>query len=243
MNVEVKKINILIIEQDKELGGSLSHFFQEKNMNVTIELSVGLQIPSILKNNHFDIILVGIPLEGTDLDTLIQKIHKSKEQKTTPFILLSPKDTKDDIIKGLELGADDYIIKPYSIEEVSARVRAVLRRCTISGRIFKENDDDLINFPVGEYILDTQLQILLYTKTKEKIQLTNKENLILKFLCQNINRNIDRKDMLARIWRNDNHQSSRSLDVFITKIRKYLKHDPNVAIINNHSIGHKLVIK
>jgi two-component system OmpR family response regulator len=151
-----------------------------------------------------------------------------------PIIFLTAKSMKDDVLKGFSLGADDYITKPFSMEELLFRIEAILRR-TIPG----VSDQHPDQYNIGDYLFDSQKQQLI--KGKEIQKLTTKESELLKLLCNNKNKVLERNFALRTIWIDDNYFNARSMDVYITKLRKYLKDDPSIQIINIHGKGYKLI--
>jgi len=152
-----------------------------------------------------------------------------------PIIFLTAKSQKEDILEGFKIGADDYLTKPFSMEELLVRVEAVLRRT--SGDKSASNQTE---FKVGEYLFDTNKQLLDYHGEVNK--LTTKESELLKLLCQNKNEVLERNIALRSIWIDDNYFNARSMDVYITKLRKHLNKDTSIEIINVHGKGFKLIV-
>jgi DNA-binding response OmpR family regulator len=151
-----------------------------------------------------------------------------------PIIFLTAKSMKEDVLEGFSLGADDYITKPFSMEELLFRIEAILRRTKGPRGIDKEI------WEIGSFTFDVNKQMLTGNETEQK--LTTKESELLKLLCNNINQVLERNFALKAIWIDDNYFNARSMDVYITKLRKYLKPDPGVQIINVHGKGYKLVL-
>ena len=151
-----------------------------------------------------------------------------------PIIFLTAKSMKEDVLEGFSLGADDYITKPFSMEELLFRIEAILRRT----KGIRGGDKD--SWEIGSFTFDAKKQILTGKATEQK--LTTKESELLKLLCNNMNQVLERNFALKAIWIDDNYFNARSMDVYITKFRKYLKPDPNVQIINVHGKGYKLVL-
>jgi DNA-binding response OmpR family regulator len=143
---------------------------------------------------------------------------------------------QEDKLKGFELGADDYITKPFSMEELLVRMKAILRRVKYDKDDFKKKGI----FILGQFTFDYNRQILTLKKVEQK--LTSKEAELLKMLCENTNEVLDRSIALNKIWYDDSYFNARSMDVYITKLRKYLKGDPNVELMNVHGVGFKLVV-
>jgi len=150
-----------------------------------------------------------------------------------PIVFLTAKTMKDDILQGFKAGADDYLTKPFSMEELLLRIEAILRRTSGSSNVQE-------TYVLGKYKFDTQKQQL--SLGEETIKLTTKESELLKLLCANANKVLERNLALKTIWVDDNYFNARSMDVYITKLRKHLKDDPSVEIINVHGKGYKLVM-
>jgi two-component system response regulator VicR len=162
---------------------------------------------------------------------LARRIRQKNEE--IPIIFLTAKSTKEDKIYGLKLGADDYITKPFSIEELALKVKIFLKRSGIKEPSNKENV-----FRIGKYTFDSNNQTLVLEGQPRP--LTLRETQILKFFCQNKNAIIKRDDLLMKVWGEDHYFASRSLDVFISRIRKYLSRDQSLSIENVHNVGFKL---
>ena len=169
-------------------------------------------------------------MDGFTLAREIKKINS-----TIPFIFLTAKSLKDDVIEGFTIGADDYMTKPFSMEELIFRIKAILRR-TSSNNVSETNE----KFTIGDYEFDSQKQILKYGDKEQK--LTTKESDLLKLLCNNMNNVLERNFALKTIWLEDSYFNARSMDVYITKLRKYLKGDPSIQILNIHGKGYKLIV-
>lgn len=157
--------------------------------------------------------------------------------KDIPIIFLTAKSLQPDKVKGFTIGADDYITKPFDFQEFELRLEAVLRR---SNLIAKESDEEINSYTIGDYELDVKNQLLKY-KNNER-SLTKKETKILSFLCKHQNDITPRELMLKNIWGNDDYFSGRSMDVFISKLRKYLSEDDSITITNIHGVGFKLEV-
>ena len=153
-----------------------------------------------------------------------------------PIMFLTAKTLQEDKLKGFETGADDYLTKPFSMEELLMRLQAILRRTEESGR----NAENENTYKIGRYTFDFNRQVLTI-KGKEK-KLTSKEAGLLRLLCSNANEVLERSTALNKIWSDDSYFNARSMDVYIVKLRKYLKEDPSVELINVHGIGFKLVM-
>jgi two-component system, OmpR family, response regulator len=166
--------------------------------------------------------------------TLAREIRKV--DKKIPILFLTAKAMQEDIIEGLKIGADDYITKPFSMEELLLRINAIYRRTNPE----QSGDTDKTLFQVGKYTFDFSRQTLKIEDSDQK--LTSKEAQLLKMLCDRTNDVLDRSEALTKIWLDDNYFNARSMDVYIAKLRKYLKDDPEVELINVHGKGFKLVV-
>jgi len=166
--------------------------------------------------------------------TLAQEIRKLDKQ--IPILFLTAKSLQEDKIRGFELGGDDYLTKPFSMEELLMRMKAILRRVSEG----KSNESKLSIYKLGKMTFDYNRQLLTASGSEHK--LTSKEAELLRLLCENANDVLDRSVALNRIWQDDSYFNARSMDVYITKLRKYLKEDPAVELLNVHGIGFKLVL-
>lgn len=224
--------NILLVEDDLNLGIILKEFLEVKEYSVTHCLN-GEEGSKVFSRDKFDICILDIMMPKKDGFTLAKEIREKDE--LTPIIFLTAKSMHSDKIEGFKLGADDYVTKPFSTEELLLRINAVLKRTT-EPRSVKGNINE---FNIGDYQFDSTRQLLMYKKEKQK--LTSKENDLLKLLCIYNNDVLDRSLALKEIWKDDNYFNSRSMDVYITKLRNYLKKDNSVEIVNVHGQGFKLI--
>lgn len=227
---QIKK-RILLAEDDENLGSLLQEYLQAKNYE-TDWLVNGEKAFKAFERNHYDICILDIMMPVKDGFTLASEIRMIDTDM--PIIFLTAKSMKEDVLEGFTRGADDYITKPFSMEELIFRIEAILRR-TLPG---SSNDDG--HYLIGDFSFDTNKQILKKGDFEQK--LTTKETELLRLLCNNVNRVLERNFALKAIWIDDNYFNARSMDVYITKLRKYLKADPRVQIINVHGKGYKLVI-
>lgn len=225
------KIRILLAEDDENLGSLLQEYLHAKNYD-TDWLTNGEKAFKAFEKNHYDICILDVMMPVKDGFALAGDIRML--DKEMPIIFLTAKSMKEDVLEGFSIGADDYITKPFSMEELIFRIEAILRR-TKGGADSKEN-----HFEIGDYAFDTQKQTLTINNKIQK--LTTKETDLLKLLCNNMNRVLERNFALKAIWIDDNYFNARSMDVYITKLRKFLKSDPKVQIINVHGKGYKLVV-
>lgn len=196
-------------------------------------LENGTQLFEELGNLIPDLILLDIMLPGDDGYTILEKIRQMPEVRDVPVIMVTAKGAEFDKVKGLDLGADDYITKPFSMEELTFRIEAILRR--VRGKRNKESNI----YKIGRFTFDTQKQILAIDGKQTK--LTTKESELLGLLCAHANEILQRDFALKTIWIDDNYFNARSMDVYITKLRKHLKEDDSIEIINIHGKGYKLI--
>ena len=227
--------SVLLVEDDTNLGLILKQYLETKDYKIILcqDGQEGLNTYHRLKD-EIDICILDVMLPKIDGVTLLEHIRKSDEN--VPVIFLTAKAQKEDIIQVFQAGADDYITKPFSMEELVARMKAVLRR---AGHGAQEEEKHI--FELGRFTFDSQVQTLKFGGNGEVKRLTSKENGLLKLLCQNRNTVLRRSYALKKVWLDDDCFNCRSMDVYITKIRKYLKEDPNVRIMNVHGEGFKLV--
>jgi DNA-binding response OmpR family regulator len=225
-------ITILLIEDDKNLGALLKEFLEVKGFSITTAFN-GEDALKILHKEIFSLLIIDVMMPKMDGFTLVKKIAEQEIQ--TPFLFLTAKAIVSDKIHGLKLGADDYITKPFSMEELILRINAILRRSSTSV------DKDETQFRLGNFVFDFQERTLQINDLIQK--LTSKEAELLQLLCINKNNILERTVALNKIWKNDTYFNSRSMDVYITKLRGFLKRDPSIEIVNIHGTGYKLLIK
>ena len=226
------KTKILLAEDDKNLGSVLKAYLEAKGFNTTLCID-GKEALEAFKRGEFDFCIFDIMMPVMDGFTLAKEIRKM--DKRMPFLFLTAKSMQEDKIHGFELGADDYLTKPFSMEELLLRIKAIHKRTAIKQ---KDKSSDT-HFKFGKYEFDHTRQILTVNDKQQK--LTSKEADLLRLLCQNMNNVLDRSVALNKIWYDDSYFNARSMDVYITKLRKYLKEDPDVELINVHGVGFKLV--
>jgi two-component system OmpR family response regulator len=227
----MQKIKILLAEDDENLGMLLREYLIVKSYDADWFINGEKAYKSFVKN-HYDLCILDVMMPVKDGFTLAREIRMTNAE--IPIIFLTAKSLKEDIIEGFKSGADDYISKPFSMEELLFRVEAVLRR----------TKKDLAGAPqteykIGEYMFYPNTQLLKHSNEEHK--LTTKESDLLKLLCANKNMILDRNFALKTIWVDDNYFNARSMDVYIAKLRKFLKDDPRVQIINVHGKGFKLI--
>ena len=222
---------ILLCEDDENLGMLLSEYLQAKNYDATLCKDGEEGYREFLKNK-FDICVLDVMMPRKDGFTLCGDIKQVNPDM--PVIFLTAKALKEDVIYGFKLGADDYITKPFSMEELTYRIDAILHR--VKGK--QRNEEVIVS--IGRFTFDRNKQILAIDGEKRK--LTTKESELLSILYEHANDVLPRELALNKIWEDDNRVYARSMDVYITKLRKYLKADEEVEILNVHGEGYKLVI-
>lgn len=227
----MEKTKILLCEDDESLGMLLREYLQAKNYNVILapDGEAGYQL---FTNDKFDLCILDVMMPKKDGFTLAQDIRKINN--IVPIIFLTAKSLKDDVLEGFRIGADDYITKPFSMEEMLLRIEAIMRR--ISGK----RNNNVNEFQIGSMTFDIQKQTL--TTNKGIVKLTTKECELLTLLVQNANTILERDYALKTIWIECTTYNARSMDVYITKLRKIIKDDPDVEIINIHGKGYKLIV-
>lgn len=227
-----KNKNILLVEDDPNLGSLLKDYLSLKGYFVTRCLN-GEEGKNIYAKGSFDLLILDVMMPRLDGFTLAKHIRKTDKQ--TPIIFLTAKSLLEDRLKGLKIGGDDYITKPFSSEELLLRIDNIFKRTAIAGQL---KDEEKV-FKFGSFIFDYKKRILNNGKISK--QLTSKESELLKLLVQNKNEVLERSVALREIWKNESYFTARSMDVFITKLRNYIKVDPSVEIVNVHGTGFKLI--
>lgn len=228
----MENTRVLLAEDDKNLGNILKAYLEAKNYP-TVLCQDGKIAYETFKRDEFDFCVLDIMMPEMDGFALAKKIRKI--DKDIPILFLSAKAMQEDRIQGFEVGADDYLTKPFSMEELLLRIKAIMRRSQPS-----EDEGSRTEFEFGKYLFEYNRQTLTFDGEEQK--LTSKEAELLKLLCENMNNVLDRTVALNKIWFDDSYFNARSMDVYITKLRKYLKADPNVELINVHGVGFKLVV-
>ena len=222
---------ILLCEDDENLGMLLREYLEAKKYIVDLCVDGEEGYNSYL-TNKYDLCILDVMMPKMDGFTLAYKIRELNA--SMPFMFLTAKTLKDDVRQGFELGADDYITKPFSMEEVVYRIEAILRR--VKG---KQVGNTTV-FKIGQFEFDSKKQTL--TIGEKQVKLTTKESDLLRLLATRENELLQRDYALRAIWVDNNYFNARSMDVYVTKIRKLLKDDPNVELLNVHGKGYKLVV-
>ncbi len=227
-----KSTKILLVEDDPNLGLLLSEYLNAKGYECTLKTNGQEGYDAFVKDNY-DFLIFDVMMPIKDGFTLAKEVRGL--DKNIPILFLTAKSLKEDTLKGFNVGADDYMTKPFSMEELLARINAILRRIPTN----QEKDEDI--FEIGIFKFDYQQQKL--TTENSETKLTTKENELLKLLCKNKNGVLERNDALKAVWGDDNYFNGRSMDVYIAKLRKHLKLDDSIQIINVHGKGFKLLTK
>lgn len=221
---------ILLVEDDESLGTLLQQYLIAKGYPTDLETDGSLGYKAFMRQ-QYDLCILDVMMPVMDGFTLANEIRTLNSD--IPVIFLTAKSQKEDVMEGFRLGADDYLTKPFNMEELLARIEAILRRMR------KEVDIQQTVFQIGRFQFDSEKQVLSIGERQTK--LTTKESDLLKLLCLHSNRMLDRSFALKSIWQDDSYYNARSMDVYITKLRKLLKDDPGIEIINVHGKGFKLL--
>ena len=224
------KKRILLCEDDENLGLLLREYLQAKGFETTLCVDGEDGYHAFLEG-QFDLCVFDVMMPRKDGFTLAKEIRQTNRE--IPIVFLTARNMKEDVFKGFEIGADDYLTKPFSMEELTDRIEAIMRRLAAS------KNRQRVSYPIGSFTFDTQKQTL--SNETVNIKLTTKECELLTLLCLNVNNILQRDYALKTIWVDDNYFNARSMDVYITKLRKHLKDDPSVEILNVHGKGYKLV--
>ncbi len=227
-----RKLKVLVAEDDPNLGSILAEYLKAKQFDVTLTTD-GQQGFDAFTKGDFDMLLLDVMMPEKDGFTMAREVRKLN--RDVPIIFLTAKAMKEDAIEGFKIGADDYVTKPFSMEELMLRMNAILRRTNEHNMMNKTQKQ----FDIGKSYFDSHAQIL--TIADEDVRLTSKENHLLKLLCLNLNNILEREYALKAIWGDDSYFNSRSMDVYITKLRKHLKPDDSLELINVHGRGFKLI--
>lgn len=227
---------ILLAEDDIDFGTMLKHFLTINKYEVTWAKN-GEEALHLFQEHEFDICILDVMMPVMDGFTCAEKMIAIKPE--TPFLFLTARKTKEDRIKGLKLGADDYVSKPFEVEELIFRIKNIIKR-TAQQHIPDQSLEQHTVMSIGQYTFDFKNQKL--SIDDEVIQLTKRESKILLYLYKNKNQLIKRESILQTIWKKTDFFSGRSMDVFISRIRKYLKKDPNISIVSQRDVGIEFII-
>jgi DNA-binding response OmpR family regulator len=230
---------ILLVEDDRNFGDVLRSYLEMHEFDVTLATD-GAEGLEKYKEGEYDLCILDVMMPKKDGFTLAREIRE--EDTNMPIIFLTAKALKDDVLKGFKIGADDYITKPFNSEELLYRIQAILKR----SRQKEDLREDVREFTISNYHFNYPLRILTFTDEKgeeKKEKLSPKEAQLLRMFCLHINDILPRSEALKKIWGEDNYFTARSMDVFVTKLRKYLKKDPRIEIVNIHGNGFQLLVK
>lgn len=231
--MEEKKYRILLCEDDTNLGSVLKNYLELNDYDVDLERDGRLGLAAFQRFKP-DICLLDVMMPNMDGFTLAEEIRDIDPD--VPLFFLSAKTMKDDIIQGYKLGADDYITKPFDSDVLMLKIKAILKR---NEELVKESEN--MEFQLGKYHFNPKLRLLNFEGQKG-ITLSPKENELLRMLAENKNDLMPREKALKKIWGSDTYFNGRSMDVYIAKLRKYLKEDGNIEIVNIHGNGFRLIV-
>jgi len=228
------KPQILLVEDEANLGNLLKDYLIAKGFEAVLATD-GQEGFDVFSRTRFDICILDIMLPVKDGHTLAKEIRQANPNM--PIIFLTAKSLPDDRIEGFKSGADDYLTKPFNMEELLLRIHAVLKRSSAVPAI-QANET---YFTLSRYTFDSQKQWLTFDGGEAQ-KLTSKESDLLRLLALNLNKTLDRAFALKTIWGDDSYFNARSMDVYITKLRKYLREDSKIEILNVHGKGFKMLI-
>jgi len=226
---------ILLVEDDQNFGDVLRSYLEMHDYNVVLATD-GIAGLEAYNKGSFDLCIFDVMMPKKDGFTLAKEIREKDSE--VPIIFLTAKTLKEDVLEGFKIGGDDYITKPFNSEELLYRVKAVMKRS------LKKPDpkDKIKEFEIGKYHFNYPLRILTYRgKEQTEDKLSPKEAHLLRLFCINKNEVLSRSEALTNIWGEDNYFTARSMDVFVTKLRKYLSKDSNLEIVNIHGNGFRLI--
>jgi DNA-binding response OmpR family regulator len=229
--MDKKNVKILLAEDDKNLGTVLKAYLDAKNYNCTLCVN-GKEALEEFQQNEYDFVILDVMMPLMDGFTVAKNIRETNTE--VPVLFLTAKSLQEDVMQGFNVGGDDYLTKPFNMEELLARIEAILRRSQ-ANKTPKQVD----SYEIGKYKFDVTRHILSMGDSDQK--LTSKEAALLELLCANKNQTLDRSEALKKIWFDDSYFNARSMDVYVTKLRKYLKGDPDIEILNVHGVGFKLI--
>lgn len=223
--------HILLVEDDPNFGAVLRDYLELHDFEVTLAKD-GQQGLQAFRGSDPSLCILDVMMPYKDGFTLASEIRQVDNE--IPLIFLTAKSMKDDILRGYKVGADDYLTKPFDSEVLLYKIRAILNRNAAD-----EGETEQIEFQLGNYVFDSEMRILRLGD--DEVRLSPKEGALLKLLLQNRNQLVSRSEALKKIWKDDNYFTGRSMDVYVAKLRKHLSRDEQVAIINLHSEGFRLV--
>jgi two-component system OmpR family response regulator len=230
---------ILLVEDDQNFGDVLRSYLEMHDYEVTLATD-GMQGLESYQNGEFNLCIFDVMMPKMDGFTLAKKIREQDE--TMPIIFLTAKTMKNDVLEGFKIGADDYITKPFNSEELLYRIQAILKRSQSKA----DPREEIKEFNIGKFHFNFPLRILTFspeTADESQEKLSPKEAQLLRMFAMYKNDVLPRSVALTKIWGEDNYFTARSMDVFVTKLRKYLKKDENIEIVNIHGNGFQLLVK
>ncbi|WP_299251591.1 response regulator transcription factor [uncultured Aquimarina sp.] len=233
METENKKI--LLVEDDPNFGTVLKDYLIMNDYDV-VHAKNGMEGFEKFKKDDYDMCILDVMMPYKDGFTLAKEIRDKNEE--VPIIFLTAKAMKEDVLKGYKVGADDYLNKPFDSEVLLMKIQAIMQRKSTESVA----DSKQFEFKIGGFHLNSKLRFLTF-REEDPIKLSPKENELLRLLALHLNDLMPRELALTKIWRDDNYFTSRSMDVYIAKLRKYLKKDENVEILNIHGEGFRLVVR
>lgn len=233
--METVNKKILLVEDDPNFGTVLKDYLMMNDFDV-VHAKNGMEGFEKFKKDNYDLCILDVMMPYKDGFTLAKEIREKNEE--VPIIFLTAKAMKEDVLRGYKVGADDYLNKPFDSEVLLMKIKAIIQRKGADSLA----DSKEFEFKIGNFHLNSKLRFLTLEDT-EPIKLSPKENELLRLLALHLNDLMPRELALTKIWRDDNYFTSRSMDVYIAKLRKYLKGDENVEIVNIHGEGFRLLVK
>ncbi len=233
MEIENKKI--LLVEDDPNFGTVLKDYLAMNDYDVT-HAKNGMEGFARFKSGNYDLCILDVMMPYKDGFTLAKEIREKDSE--IPIIFLTAKALKEDVLKGYKVGADDYLNKPFDSEVLLMKIKAIINRKSQNSIA----DSKEFEFKIGDFFLNSKLRFLSY-RDEKPVKLSPKENELLRLLALHKNDLMPRELALKKIWREDSYFTSRSMDVYIAKLRKYLSKDPGVEIVNIHGEGFRLIVK
>ena len=230
-----KKPHILMVDDERQFSAMTQEYLEAKGFKVALKHS-GDEGLATFKKSDFDICILDVKMPMKDGFTLATEIRELDD--TIPIIFLTGQTEKEDRIKGLTIGADDYVTKPFSVEELFLRIKNILKRLSVSQQRTKEKQAE---YTIGEYHLNVTTRELTINRNTAK--LTAIETKLLQMFCEGENGMIERNLALKKIWGDDDYLRGRSLNVYVSKLRQYLKEDKNIEIMNVHGVGYRMVVR
>ena len=224
---------VYVLEDDDSIRKRIEYTLKIKELEC-VSFSHPEEFWMALAEKKPSLILLDIMLPDEDGISILKKLREAKETADIPVIMLTAKYTEFDIVTGLDSGADDYITKPFSMDELLMRIHAVYNRSSLESPA-------PTTYKLGSFIFDAPRHLLI--KGEETRKLTSKEADLLLLLCENMNETLERTEALRKVWYEDSYFNARSMDVYITKLRKYFKDEPDVELLNVHGVGFKLLVK